>query len=326
VVPLAQARARKPEVVFDATTVARPEFLGRRTLDVPLAELVPFIDWTFFFTAWELKGRFPAILDHPTQGPAARELYENGRALLQKIIDGAELRARGVYGFWPACSDGDDLVLFADDARARELARFPMLRQQRPTTDNDPCFCLADWVAPRASGVGDYLGAFAVTAGLGADEIAKRFEAELDDYHAIVTKALADRLAEAFAEWLHARARRDWGYGSDERLSNEDLIAEKYRGIRPALGYPACPDHSEKTTLFELLGAREVGIDLTSSWAMTPPASVSGLYLAHPKARYFSVGKIGRDQVAEYASRRGLSVAEIERRLAANLAYDPDAT
>jgi 5-methyltetrahydrofolate--homocysteine methyltransferase len=326
VVPLVQARARKPKVVFDATTVARPEFLGRRTLDVPLAELVPFIDWTFFFTAWELKGRFPAILDHPTQGPTARELYENGRALLQKIVDGGELRARAAYGFWPACSEGDDLVLFADDARTRELVRFPMLRQQRPTTDADPCYCLADWVAPRASGLADFVGAFAVTAGLGADELARRFEAELDDYHAIISKALADRLAEAFAEFLHARARREWGYGKDERLSNEDLIAEKYRGIRPALGYPACPDHSEKTALFELLGAREVGMDLTTSWAMTPPASVSGLYLAHPKARYFSVGKIGRDQVADYAVRRGLSIPEIERRLAANLAYDADAT
>ena len=187
-----------------------------------------------------------------------------------------------MYGFWPANADGDDLVLFADAARSREVARFPMLRQQRTQNEKDPCFCLADFVAPLASGAIDSVGAFAVTAGLGADEIARRFEAELDDYHAIMAKSLADRLAEAFAEWLHARVRREWGYGANENLSNEDLIAEKYRGIRPALGYPACPDHSEKTTLFELLGAREIGMELTSGFAMTPPASVSGLYLAHP--------------------------------------------
>jgi 5-methyltetrahydrofolate--homocysteine methyltransferase len=199
-------------------------------------------------------------------------------------------------------------------------------RRQRPQNEKDPCFCLADFVAPLASGALDSIGAFAVTAGLGADEIARRFEAELDDYHAIMAKSLADRLAEAFAEWLHARVRREWGYGQSEQLSVEELIAEKYRGIRPALGYPACPDHSEKTTLFDLLGAREIGMDLTSGFAMTPPASVSGLYLAHPRARYFSVGKIGRDQVSDYARRKGATVPEIERALAPNLSYDPDPT
>ena len=229
-----------------------------------------------------------------------------------------------MYGFWPANADGDDLVLFADAKRSREVARFPMLRQQRTQNEKDPCFCLADFVAPLASGALDSVGAFAVTAGLGADDIARRFEAELDDYHAIMAKSLADRLAEAFAEWLHARVRREWGYGQSEKLSVEDLIAENYRGIRPALGYPACPDHSEKTTLFELLGAREIGMDLTSGFAMTPPASVSGLYLAHPKSRYFSVGKIGRDQVADYAARKRVSVGQIERWLAPNLGYEPD--
>jgi 5-methyltetrahydrofolate--homocysteine methyltransferase len=228
-----------------------------------------------------------------------------------------------VYGFWPACSEGDDLVLFEDESRSREVARFPMLRQQRPNNDTDPCLCLADYVAKRASGVRDYVGAFAVTAGIGADEIARRFEAELDDYNAIMAKALADRLAEAFAEWLHRKVRREWGYGRDEALSLEDLIAEKYRGIRPALGYPACPDHTEKTTLFALLRPEEIGIELTSSFAMTPPASVSGLYLGHPKSRYFSVGKLGRDQIADYAARQHVPVAAVERWLAPNLGYDP---
>jgi len=322
-VALGDARARGEQLGFDATTVAKPEFIGRRVLaDLSLAELAELIDWTFFFTAWELKGRFPAILDSPSYGAAARELYEHGRALLRKLIDGGELRAQGVYGFWPAASEGDDLVLFEDESRSREAARFPMLRQQRPTTDADPCRCLADYVAPRASGARDYVGAFAVTAGLGADAIARRFEAELDDYNAIMAKALADRLAEAFAEWLHRKARREW-YAPDEALSLEALIDESYRGIRPALGYPACPDHTEKRTLFALLRPEELGIELTSSFAMTPPASVSGLYLAHPKARYFSVGRIGRDQVADYAARQGVSVAEVERWLAPNLGYEP---
>ncbi len=327
VIALADARARRPVLDFAPSELATAPFVGRRVIaDAPLAEIAKYIDWTFFFTAWELKGRYPGILNHPTQGPAARELFENGQALLRKLIDGGELRASGVYGFWPANADGDDLVLFADESRHREAARFPMLRQQRTQTEKDPCFCLADFVAPLASGATDSVGAFAVTAGLGADEIARRFEAELDDYHAIMAKSLADRLAEAFAEWLHERARREWGYGANENLSADDLIAEKYRGIRPAIGYPACPDHSEKTTLFELLGAREIGMELTSGFAMTPPASVSGLYLAHPRARYFSVGKIGRDQVADYAARKGATVREIERALAPNLGYDPDPT
>jgi len=324
-VPLLDARARAPRLDFDAASVSVPEFTGRRVLaEVPLAELAALIDWTFFFTAWEFKGRFPAILDHPTQGAAARELFENGRALLRKLIDGGELHARGVYGLWPAWSEGDDLVLFDDESRSRERARFPMLRQQRPHNDTDPCLCLADYVAPRASGVRDHVGAFAVTAGLGADEIARRFESELDDYNAIMAKALADRLAEAFAEWLHRKVRREWGYARDEQLSLDELIDEKYRGIRPALGYPACPDHTEKTTLWELLRPGEIGMEITSSFAMTPPASVSGLYLAHPKSRYFSVGKIGRDQVADYAARRRVPVQDVERWLAPNLGYEPE--
>jgi 5-methyltetrahydrofolate--homocysteine methyltransferase len=227
-----------------------------------------------------------------------------------------------VYGLWPAFADGDDVVLFDDASATREIARFPMLRQQQEA-EGAPLRSLADFVAPRESGRIDSVGGFAVTGGLGAEALAARFEAEHDDYHAIMTKALADRLAEAFAEYLHAQARRDWGYGKDEQLGNEDLIEERYRGIRPAFGYPACPDHHEKRRLFELLAAHEIGMGLTETCMMTPAASVSGLYFAHPDARYFSVGRIGRDQVADYARRKGWSVAEAERWLAPNLGYEP---
>ena len=257
--------------------------MGRRYLDdVPLADIAKFIDWTFFFSAWELKGRYPGILSHPEYGAAARELFEHAQALLNRIIDEKLLTARGVYGFWPANSEGDDIVVYKDDSRRVELARFPMLRQQEIIADQKPNRSLADFIAPRESGVPDYLGLFAVTAGLGADELVRRFERDLDDYHAIMVKAIADRLAEAFAEYLHAQARKDWGYGEREQLSNEELIAEKYRGIRPAYGYPACPDHSEKFKLFELLDASRQGITLTESGAMLPAASVSGLYFSHP--------------------------------------------
>jgi 5-methyltetrahydrofolate--homocysteine methyltransferase len=303
-----------------------PAFLGRRTLTpIPLEDLVPYIDWTFFFSAWELKGRFPAILDHPEQGPAARELYGHAQELLREIVRAGELSARGVYGFWPAAAEGDDIVLFDDDSRTRERVRFSMLRQQEVMPSGTPNRSLADYVAPAGSGRRDYLGAFAVTAGIGAEELARRYERDHDDYRAIMVKALADRLAEAAAEYLHARARRDWGYGRDERLTPEDLMAERYRGIRPAFGYPACPDHSEKFKLFDLLEARPLGMDLTPSAAMTPAATVSGLYFSHPEARYFHVGRIGADQVADYAKRKRLPVAEVERWLSPNLAYDPAA-
>jgi 5-methyltetrahydrofolate--homocysteine methyltransferase len=289
---------------------------------VPLATLLPFIDWTFFFHAWELKGRVPQIFEHPEYGAAARELYENARTLLDRIVREGLLEARGVYGFWPAAAVEDDLVAFADETRGPELARFPMLRQQEPIADGRPNRSLADFIAPVESGRRDYLGAFAATAGIGADELAGRFEADHDDYDAIMVKALADRLAEAFAEYLHARARREWGYGADEKLSSDDLVAEKYRGIRPAFGYPACPDHTEKGRLFDLLGAREAGVGLTEHFAMTPAASVSGLYFASPQARYFTVGRLGPDQVTDYARRKGMSVEEVERWLAPNLSYD----
>jgi 5-methyltetrahydrofolate--homocysteine methyltransferase len=329
---------------------AVPSFTGIRSVDVDLADLVPFIDWTFFFAAWELKGRFPAILDHPGHGPAARDLYAQAQSLLSRIVSGKLLRARGVYGFWPANSDGDDIVLYRSTVRGprsavhgprpteggrgssdevarfpklSEIARFPMLRQQEVIADDKPNRSLADFVAPIESGVVDYVGAFAVTAGHGVDELVKRFEAANDDYSAIIVKALADRLAEAFAEYLHARARQDWGGAGEDGLSNEDLIAEKYRGIRPAFGYPACPDHSEKRRLFDLLGARAIGMELTESCAMTPAASVSGLYLGHPQAKYFVIQRVGSDQVEEYARRKGMTVAEAERWLRPVLAYEP---
>jgi 5-methyltetrahydrofolate--homocysteine methyltransferase len=321
--PIAEARARGAALRFGPDELARPSFWGRRELrELPLETLRPYIDWTFFFHAWELKGRFPKIFDHPDYGAEAKKLYEEANRLLDRIAREKLLSASGVYGFWPALREGDDLVLFEDESAARELARFPMLRQQQEA-QGAPLRSLADFVAPRESGRIDSVGAFAVTGGLGAEALAQRFEAEHDDYHAILTKALADRLAEAFAEYLHAQARCDWGYGRGEQLANEDLIEERYRGIRPAFGYPACPDHHEKKRLFELLAADRIGMGLTESFMMTPAASVSGLYFAHPEARYFSVGRIGRDQVADYARRKGWSVAEAERWLAPNLGYEP---
>ena len=325
-VPFAEACRRGAKLAFGPEQVARPDRWGRQVVEVDLRELVEWIDWTFFFHAWELPGKYPQILDHPEKGPAARELFANGRALLERIVAERALTARAVYGIWPANRIGEDVVLWSDEARSSELARFPMLRQQRQPAGSDekPLLSLADFVAPLESGVLDSVGAFAVTAGIGAEELARRFERENDDYSAILAKALADRLAEALAEWLHARVRREWGYGRDERLSLEDLIAERYRGIRPAFGYPACPDHTEKRRLFALLDAPAIGISLSESCAMLPAASVSGLYFAHPDARYFTVGRIGRDQVEDYAARKGMTVAEVERWLAPNLGYEPE--
>ena len=318
------ARANPTRIDWRPDDLAMPAFTGTRVLDdVRLEDLLPYIDWTFFFSAWELKGRFPAILDHPKYGAAARELYDHGRALLDRIVRERLLTPKGIYGFWPAESVGDDLVVRAGDANAAPVVTFNLLRQQEAQPDGKPNQSLADFVAPRGSGLTDYIGAFAVTAGHGADALAGGFERDLDDYQAILTKALADRLAEAFAEYLHARARADCGYGAREQLSPEELIAEGYRGIRPAFGYPACPDHSEKRKLFDLLGAGRVGLTLTENGAMLPAASVSGLYLAHPAARYFTVGRIGRDQVEDYARRQGAAVEDVERWLAQNLAYEP---
>jgi 5-methyltetrahydrofolate--homocysteine methyltransferase len=308
--PIADARAKREIVPFDGAKA--PRFTGTRIVEPELGLLRDYIDWQFFFHAWELKGRFPAILEQP----AAKELFDDATELLDQIVGERLLTARGVYGFWPASSDCDDIVVESENG---DPVRFCFLRQQSAYGDSRPNRCLADWVAP----AGDHLGAFAVTAGIGADELAARFEAEHDDYRAIMVKALADRLAEAFAEYLHEHARGEW-YESDEKLTNEQLIEERYRGIRPAFGYPACPDHSEKSKLFELLGAQRLGLELTESYAMIPAASVSGIYLAHPQARYFSVGRVGRDQVEDYARRKEAALDEVERWLRPNLAYDPD--
>ncbi|MEZ5966996.1 MAG: methionine synthase [Planctomycetota bacterium] len=323
--PYRSAVERRRKVEWRAEDIARPSFLGRRVLsDHPIADLVPFIDWTFFFAAWEVKGKYPKVFEHPEYGAAARELYDNAQALLKRAIAEKWLTARAVYGFWPAGSDGDDIVLFSDETRARELLRFPMLRQQRTVEEGRPTLSLADFVAPVDSGQLDYLGAFAVTAGVGCDETVKRFEEDLDDYNAIMIKALADRLAEAFAERLHQRARAEWGFADDRDVTSDELIREDYRGIRPAFGYPACPDHSEKPKLFDLLRAGDIGMALTETFAMTPAASVSGIYFAHPEARYFTVGRVDRDQVEDYARRKRTEVREVEKWLRANLAYDPN--
>ncbi|MBI5852726.1 MAG: methionine synthase [Planctomycetes bacterium] len=300
-------------------------FLGRRTIEsLPLAELVPYIDWTFFFSAWGIKGRAPKVFDHPEQGKAARELFDNAQEMLRRLIDDEALRASGVYGFWPANSIGDDVVLWTDDTRTHEIARFPMLRQQRTPDPARPTLSLADFVAPFESGVRDHVGAFAVTAGIGADELARTWQDANDDYSSIMVKALADRFAEAFAERLHQLVRAEWGFPDSEDVGADELAREKYRSIRPAFGYPACPDHSEKRRLFDLLRAEGAGITLTEHFAMMPAASVSGIYLAHPQSRYFAVGRVDRDQVEAYARRKGEPARVVERWLSPNLAYDPE--
>ncbi|HKC21530.1 MAG TPA: vitamin B12 dependent-methionine synthase activation domain-containing protein, partial [Gaiellaceae bacterium] len=302
---LEDARANRERVPFD--DLPRPPSLGVHTLEPPLETLVPYIDWQFFFHAWELKGKFPAILEQP----AARELYDDAQELLRELTTAASLHARGVYGWWPARGDGDDVVLEGG-------TRFCFLRQQSAYGDSRPNRSLADYVSPD----GDHIGAFAVAIH-GADELAARYQAEHDDYGAIMVKALADRLAEAFAEYLHELVRRAW-YEPDERLTSDELVAEKFRGIRPAFGYPACPDHTEKRKLFDLLGAEDAaGIALTESFAMTPAAAVSGIYLAHPLARYFSVGRVALDQVEDYAARKAVPLEEAERWLGPNLGYVP---
>jgi len=319
--PIEEARANRTRIDWAVTPVNKPSFTGVRVLDsVPLEELVPYIDWSPFFHTWELRGRFPAILDDPTVGAAARTLYEDAQRLLAKVLAEKLLRAKGVYAFFPANAIGDDIELYTDDTRSERLAVFHTLRQQMVKPAGQFNHALSDYVAPKDSGRADYIGGFAVTAGHGADEVAKKFKAEHDDYNAIMAQALADRLAEAFAEYLHEKARVEWGFG--ETLSKEDMIREKYRGIRPAAGYPACPDHTEKRTLFDLLKAEaNTGITLTESFAMHPGAAVSGLYFGHPEAKYFGVGKIGRDQALDYGARKGLGVEVIEKWLAPNLNY-----
>ena len=324
-VPNAEALQKRLATDWTKVEISKPEFLGTRVLEnVPLTKLREFVDWSPFFQTWELKGKYPRIFEDPQFGEAARKLFDDAQELLQRIIDEKLLTARGVYGFWPAASQSDDIIIYTDDSRAEEKCRFHTLRQQWERKGQDKFFSLADFIAPADSGRKDYIGAFAVTTGIGCDELAARFDRQHDDYNSILTKALADRLAEAFAEYLHREARSAWGYGREEQLSNDELIAEKYRGIRPAPGYPAQPDHTEKRTLFKLLDAeRTTGIRLTESFAMHPAASVSGLYFAHPESRYFAVDRLTCDQVEDYARRKGMSVAEIERWLSPNLGYDP---
>jgi 5-methyltetrahydrofolate--homocysteine methyltransferase len=329
-VPIETARARRTPIEWRAEDLPVPEFTGVRVLDnFPLATLREFIDWTPFFHTWELKGVYPRILDHPEQGEQARQIFAEANALLDRIIEENLITARGVYGLFPASAVGDDVELYTDSAHSQELTRFHFLRQQAnregPKSDETPCRSLADFIAPRDTGLNDHIGAFAVTSGIGLKALCDGFRAQHDDYNAIMAEAIADRLAEAFAECLHKRVRDEWGYGRAEALSVDDLIHEKYRGIRPAAGYPACPDHTEKGTLWHLLDVEDnTGMKITESFAMWPGSSVSGLYFAHPESRYFSLGKIGRDQAADYAARKGMSVAEVERWLGQNLNYDPD--
>ncbi|MGH7968623.1 MAG: vitamin B12 dependent-methionine synthase activation domain-containing protein, partial [Limisphaerales bacterium] len=331
--PFDEARRRQTHIEWKATDIETPAFTGVRLLSsdagsgkatrILLSDLVPFIDWSPFFHTWEMRGRYPAILDNPE----AKKLFQDARMLLDEIVQNNLLTASGAYGFFPANSVGEDVELYTDDTRSRILTTFHFLRQQMSKPADQHNHSLADFVAPKGSPsapLKDYIGAFAVSAGFGVEELCSRFEKDHDDYNSIMTKALADRLAEAFAEYLHKRAREEWGYGKQEKLSHEELIREKYRGIRPAAGYPACPDHTEKRILWDLLGVeKNTGIRLTETCAMWPGASVSGLYFAHPDAKYFGVGKIGRDQVEDYHRRKGMDVETVERWLGPYLNYEP---
>jgi 5-methyltetrahydrofolate--homocysteine methyltransferase len=296
---------------------------------VTLSDLVPFIDWSPFFHTWELRGRYPAILNHEKHGEEARKLFADAQELLQKIVSQKLIEPSGVYGLFPANRVGDDVELYTDESRTKVLTTFHFLRQQIEKADGTPNWCLADFVAPATQNSkletrNDYLGAFAVTSGLGLKELVEKYKKDNDDYNAIMAEALADRLAEAFAEFLHKRVRDEWGFGKSENLSTEDLIEEKYRGIRPAAGYPASPDHTEKQTLWKLLDVeKNAGIQLTESFAMWPGSSVSGLYFAHPESKYFAVGKLGRDQLLDYHVRKGMTLQEAERWLGTYLNYDP---
>jgi 5-methyltetrahydrofolate--homocysteine methyltransferase len=324
---LADARANALKVAWDASSPPpRPAFLGSRLIeDFSLAELCDYIDWSPFFSTWELTGKFPAILDDEKYGAAARSLYADAQSMLKRIVAERSLRASAALGFWPANADGDDILLFSDESRGTSITVLHTLRQQLVRREGRANVALADFIAPRESGIADYIGAFMVTAGLGAQELAARFKRANDDYSSIMVQALADRLAEALAERLHQRVRKEfWAYASQENLGTADLIAEKYCGIRPAPGYPAQPDHSEKATLFTLLDPDgRTGIELTESFAMWPGASVCGIYFSHPQSHYFGVGKIERDQVEDYAARKGWSVAEAQKWLAPVLNYDP---
>jgi 5-methyltetrahydrofolate--homocysteine methyltransferase len=325
-VSLEEARRRRTPIVWREEDLAKPEFTGVRVLeDFSLATLREFIDWTPFFHTWGMKGIYPRIMEGEGQGAEAKKIFVDAQVLLDKIIAEKLITARGVYGFFPANAFGDDVELYTDETRGELVERFHFLRQQANREGSEPCRSLSDFIAPTETGLRDYMGAFAVTAGVGVKELCDRFRAENDDYNAIMTEALADRLAEAFAECLHKLVRDEWGYGLSEGLTPAELIQEKYRGIRPAPGYPACPDHTEKGTIWRLLDVEAAtGMKLTESFAMWPGSSVSGLYFAHPESRYFSLGKIDRDQVADYAARKGMTVAQVERWLGQSLNYEAD--
>lgn len=321
--PIEDARENKFQIEWKAEDIAKPKFLGVKTFEnYPLEELVDYIDWTPFFQTWELAGKFPKILDDEVVGLEARKLYEDAQRLLKRIVDEKWLTANAVIGLWPANAEGDDMVLYTDESRKTELEIFHSLRQQTKKAAGVPNIALSDFLAPQETGLEDYIGAFAITAGIDIEKWIKKFEEDHDDYNSILLKALADRLAEAFAERMHERVRKEfWGYEPEESLSNDELISEKYRGIRPAPGYPACPDHTEKPLIFKLLDAEKVGITLTESLAMMPAAAVSGLYFAHPQSKYFGLGKIEKDQVEDYAKRKGMSLEQTERWLGPNLGY-----
>jgi len=323
-VNIQDARDAKYQINLNGSIAPKPTFFGTKVFEAfPLEELIPYIDWTPFFHTWELRGSYPKIFDDKYVGVEAKKLYDDARALLKKIVDQKLLKANGVIGFWPANSVGDDIEIYTDDTRKTVLSRIHTLRQQAEKVKGEPYYALSDFIAPKETGIADYWGGFAVTTGIGCDELVAEFERDHDDYNSIMAKALADRLAEAFAEKMHELVRKEyWGYAGAEHLNADELIKEEYQGIRPAPGYPACPDHTEKTTLFKLLNAEEnAKMHLTESLAMTPAASVSGFYFAHPQARYFGLGKIGKDQVEDYAVRKNMDIDTVERWLGPNLAY-----
>jgi 5-methyltetrahydrofolate--homocysteine methyltransferase len=321
------ARENKHKSIWSGYTIAPPDFLGNKLFyDYPLEEIAQYIDWTPFFQTWEMKGRYPKLLDDPQIGHEARKLFDDAQKLLKEVIENKSLEARAVIGFYPANTvDDDTIVVFKDEKRTKELTRFHTLRQQGQKASNLPNLSFADFIAPLDTGVSDYIGGFAVTAGIGIENLIEKYQKDHDDYNIIMIKAIADRLAEAFTELLHKKVRQEfWGYASDESLENEELIQEKYQGIRPAPGYPGCPDHTEKITLFQLLRPEESGITLTENLAMYPASSVSGFYYSHPDSKYFGLGKILQDQVQDIAERKNMAVKELERWLSPNLNYDAD--
>jgi 5-methyltetrahydrofolate--homocysteine methyltransferase len=320
---LEEARKNSLKIDWTAHPPLKPAFVGTKVFtDYPIAEIREYLAWIFFFIVWQLKGKYPEILNDPKQGEEARRLLEEANKLLDDIIAKKLLTANGIIGIYPANSNGDDIEVYTDDSRKTIKTVFKNLRNQVKKEEGTPNLCLSDFVAPKETGIPDYIGTFTVTI-LGADELAKEFEKKLDDYNSIMVKALADRLAEAFTELIHLKIRKDiWGYATQENMSLDDLLLERYKGIRPAHGYPACPDHSEKRVLFDLLEAeKHTGVALSESFAMMPAASVSGLIFAHPESRYFFIDKISRDQVEDYAKRKGVTIEQVERWLAANLNY-----